>query len=132
MDKLQIASKQILAAYPDVIAIYCFGSFGTEYETPASDLDLAILSAKKIGTLKLWELAQSIARKISQEVDLIDLNQVSTILRHQVVYEGKRIYCSNKLKCDLFENSLDREYFDLQDLCAGILEDIKQRGSIYG
>jgi uncharacterized protein len=130
MDILKQAIEQILATYPEAIAIYCFGSFGTKYETKASDLDLAILNSQKIDKLKLWELAQNIAREISKDVDLIDLAQASTILRRQVINEGHRIYCSKSIKCDLFENSIDREYFDLQERRTGILKDIKQSGRI--
>ena len=37
---IDLAVKQIQERYPEVLAIYVFGSFGTEYETNESDLDL--------------------------------------------------------------------------------------------
>ena len=33
----------ILAAYPDTLAIYRFGSWGTPYQRADSDLDVAVL-----------------------------------------------------------------------------------------
>ncbi len=36
-------TETILAQFPDTQAIYLFGSFGTEHEWPASDVDIALL-----------------------------------------------------------------------------------------
>jgi predicted nucleotidyltransferase len=35
--------KAVLTFYPDVEAIYLFGSYGTEDERPDSDVDIALL-----------------------------------------------------------------------------------------
>ena len=41
-DRLQ-AFKDFFGAYPEVAAVYLFGSYGTEYEHPESDLDLGVV-----------------------------------------------------------------------------------------
>lgn len=49
--------KLILDAWSETQAIYLFGSWGTEYERPESDLDIAILlplkQAKGAGSRKI-------------------------------------------------------------------------------
>lgn len=122
--------EKILEKFPDVIAIYLFGSYGTEFETPESDLDLAILRKDTIDAVILWDLAQQIAIKIDRDVDLIDLTQASTILSFQIVDNGKRIYCKDKHRCDAFENMIDSEYLNFRQLRADLVKDIKQRGRI--
>ncbi len=122
--------KKIRETFPDVIAIYSFGSYGTEFETPQSDVDLAILTRDKIEKVMLWELAQEIAMRIDKDVDLIDLTQASTVLSFQVLNEGKRIYCKDKHRCDTFENVVDSEYLNFRQLRADLIKDIKQRGRI--
>jgi len=130
MKILDQAIAKIREAFPDVVAVYSFGSFGTKHETATSDLDLAILMKKKIDRVTLWELAQEIAIKIDKNVDLIDLLQTSTILRFQIINNGKRIYCKDKRTCDSFENTIDSEYLNFRQLRAELIEDIKKRGRI--
>ena len=124
------AIDKICETLPEVSAIYLFGSYGTKFETPQSDVDLAILTMDKVDKVKLWELAQEIAIKINKDVDLIDLKQASTILSFQIINEGKRIYCKDKHRCDAFENTVDAEYLDFRQRRADLIKDIKERGRI--
>ncbi|MBN1684817.1 MAG: nucleotidyltransferase domain-containing protein [Gammaproteobacteria bacterium] len=120
----------IKKSYPKVEAIYLFGSFGTKFETPASDIDLAILLPSATNTVALWEKSQKIASKMRRDVDLIDLKQVSTVFQYQIINTGKRLYCPDTAKCDFFENNVFSEYLDFNQRRKPILEDIEQRGRI--
>ena len=97
-----------------------------------SDIDLALLSKQKLPEIKTWALAQTLAAKYSRDVDLIDLNQASTVMRMQVISKGQRIYCSNEQSCEMFEDFVFSDYARLNEERAGILEDIGQRGAVYG
>ncbi len=77
-------------------------------------------------------MAQTLAAKYSRDVDLIDLNQASTVMRMQVISKGQRIYCSNEQSCEMFEDFVFSDYARLNEERAGILEDIGQRGAVYG
>ncbi len=55
----------------DLLAIYLFGSWGTEFETKESDIDIAIFLRKKISQKDTWELGQDLAIKMKQNVDLL-------------------------------------------------------------
>jgi len=42
------------------------------------------------------------------------------------------VYCANRLRCDLFEIRVLKEYAYLQEERRPILEDIRRRGRVYG
>jgi predicted nucleotidyltransferase len=84
----EIIINRILKIIPQVWAIYRFGSAGTPFERPDSDIDLAILAPNPLDNLARWELAQSLAISLNKDVDLVDLQLASTVLRHQIVSHG--------------------------------------------
>ncbi len=53
-------------------------------------------------------------------------------MRMQVISKGQRIYCSNEQSCEMFEDFVFSDYARLNEERAGILEDIGQRGAVYG
>jgi predicted nucleotidyltransferase len=117
---------------PDCLAIYRFGSWGTEAQRPDSDIDLAVLPAQPLDPVLRWELAQRLASLAGRDVDLIDLLQASTVLRIQVVACGERIHCADNLSVERFENSVFSSYARLNEERREILIDVRQRGNIYG
>jgi len=116
----------------DLLAIYIFGSSITEYERQTSDIDIAIMCKSKVSKLILWEVTQEIAIALKRDVDLLDLKSSSTVMQMQVVANGKRIYCTNEIFCEKFEDFVFSSYALLNEERKGILEDIKSRGNIYG
>ncbi len=128
---LEQAITIIRQKLPDTVGIYLFGSTGSIYAQPQSDLDIAVLPASKISPLVRWEVEQTLATKLNKEVDLIDLMRASTVLQFQIISTGKRIFSKNPLTCDLFETMVYSAYFYFNDERRSILEDIKKRGTIY-
>jgi uncharacterized protein len=112
---LEIAQAKIVAAFPDVLAIYVFGSFGTKYERQDSDVDLAILSVNPAEVVTLWNLAQEIAIAINRDVDLIDLKNASTVFRHVIISSGTRFYTKDASRSAFFENSCSSMYLRFKD-----------------
>ncbi len=123
--------RDILAAIPDVLAIYAFGSRvdGTAHDE--SDLDLAVLVAGYADTVRLWMLAGDLAGKVHCDVDLLDMRAASTIMQHQILMTGRRLWARN-LDADLFECFVLSEKTALDEARAGLLIDISERGKIYG
>ncbi len=122
----------LLSSFPDTLAIYRFGSFGTADEHPESDLDLAVLSTGPLGSVMRWNAAQSIAQIAGRDVDLVDLFLASTVMRLQIVAHGKRLYCADENQVGRFEDNAFSSYARLSEERRGILEDIKHKGSVYG
>lgn len=124
--------QMICTEIPEVLAIYLFGSHSLGLQHADSDIDLAILPKKKLSETEVWTLAQALAAKHSRDVDLIDLKQASTVMRMQVISKGQRLYCSDEESCEVFEDFVFSDYAHLNEERAGILQDIAQRGTVYG
>ncbi|MBN4066807.1 nucleotidyltransferase domain-containing protein [Simkania negevensis] len=120
---LEKALEKIQSSLPQLVGVYLFGSFGTEYQSVESDLDLAILSKEKLDDLLLWDLAQQTAVMIQRDVEIVDLAKASTVFRFQVFMEGERIACQDHLYCDHFENASLSMYLWLNEERKGIIED---------
>lgn len=123
---------KLCASLPDVVAVYLFGSAASGKMHPESDIDMAVLADSPIDSERLWRLAQDISAILNIEVDLVDLRLASTVMRMQIVESGKRVYCCDQAVCDAFEDFIFSDFARLNEERAGILEDIEQRGAVYG
>ena len=115
-----------------VDGIYLYGSYGSEHVTDQSDVDLAILTTKKIPTKQLLDLNFELSRLFQRDVDLVDLRQSDTVFKQQILSTGKRIYAGNKTACELFALHTLSDYIDLNGRRANIIAEAQQRGSILG
>lgn len=120
-------------------AIYLFGSQAEGQAQPDSDLDIAVLGTAPYDPWVLFTLAQelvalqeTIQTHPPTEVDLVDLASAAPLLRAKVVTQGRRVFCANRLRCDLFEIRVLKEYAYLQEERRQIVEDIRRRGRVYG
>lgn len=118
--------------FPELLAVYRFGSFGTEYERLASDLDLAVYAGSPLPAASLWRVAQELAADAGRDVDVVDLASASTVMRAQVIHGGERVYCADEVARETFEDYVYSSYARLNEERRGILEDILSRGSVYG
>ena len=128
----QVLIEGVRSEIPSVVAIYLFGSTATGELRADSDIDLAVLPAAPAPVAQLWSLAQELAVSAGRDVDLIDLQAASTVMRAQVISTGKRLYCANELLCSEFEDRAYADYASLNEERRHILDDIHERGRIYG
>lgn len=119
-------------ALHDVDAIYMFGSRVGGNIHASSDLDLAVIGQKPIAIDQLWALSGELANIAQCDVDLIDLSVASTVMRLQIIANGKRVYSRDESKSALFEDFVFSDYARLNEERAEILKDIASRGSVYG
>lgn len=124
----------LTGALPDMQAVYLFGSFGTEDETAASDVDIAILlppdRVKSVKPIKLFEVRCELEEVLRRDVDLVNLRDVNTVFRHEVLKEVRRIYCADTYAADVFEMLTMSFYQKLNEERAGILDEIATSGRI--
>lgn len=117
---------------PEVQAIYLFGSTAQKQTTPESDIDIAVLCPERLDPVHRWEVAQQLAQQLHRDVDLVDLQKASTVMRFQVVSTGERVYTQDENKMAWWELQVYQLYFTLNDDRKPILEEIKKSGTIYG
>lgn len=131
-EKLEQMIIDALSKTASPFLIYLFGSYVKQTEHPDSDIDIAFLSKdKKLGKYELFLIAQDIASKLNRDVDLIDLNQASTVFQAQVISTGKVIYNIDNREKSQFEMKILKMYAKLNEERAPILERINESGTIH-
>ena len=118
-------------AFPHALAIYAFGSRVQGTARADSDLDLAVLVAGYAEPLLLWLQANALAEALGCAVALLDLRAASTVMQHQILTHGRRLWAC-ELEAGLFESYVLSEKLALDSARAGLLADIVQEGAVYG
>ena len=117
----------LLKYFPEIEALYIFGSFATDDIWPNSDVDIAILlpeeTAEKAGSLMMSPLRFELESLYKREVDLINLRLVSTVFQKEIIAADKRIYCADEYAADEFEMLTISYYQKLNEERKEILEE---------
>jgi len=119
------------AAFPHALAIYVFGSRVQGTARADSDLDVAVLVAGYADPLHLWAQANALAEVLGCAVDVLDLRAASTVMQHQILTHGRRLWACEP-EAGLFESYVLSEKLALDAARAGLLADIVQEGAVYG
>jgi uncharacterized protein len=119
---------------PRALSVYAFGSRvadNGQHANDNSDLDLAVLVEGYADPLILFELSGQLADKLGCSVDLLDLRAASTVMQHQILTSGQRLWAKD-VRAGLFEAAMLTEKLHLNDMRKGLVEDIQARGFVYG
>lgn len=112
--------------------IVLFGSLAKGTFHNESDIDIAYLSDNKVlDKYESFMLSQDLAAKLGRDVDLIDLNQASTVFQAQVIHTGKVIYCTDEQKKAEFGVKSLKMYAKLNEERSEIMKKIDESGTIY-
>ncbi len=122
---------ELQKAFPNALSIYAFGSRIQGTANAQSDLDLAVLVAGYADPLQLFEMANQLADQLGYEIDLLDLRAASTVMQHQVITTGRRLWAKD-VQADLFDVFVLNEKLALDELRAEQLNEIRETGRIYG
>ena len=117
--------------WPELMAVYAFGSRISGSSHNGSDLDLAILLPGYAQPEALWQQAGQIADLVHCPVDLLDFRAASTVMQHQILTTGTRWWKKDS-STELYEAAMLSEKLYLDEARQGILDDIHKRGSVYG
>ena len=127
----QIILKRVQDRWPDLLALYAFGSRIQGQANADSDLDLAVLVAGYADPLLLFDLAGELADVAGCAVDLLDLRAASTVMQYQIITTGVRWWQKDG-QAALFEAAILSEKTALDEARSALIDDIQQRGSVYG
>jgi predicted nucleotidyltransferase len=125
------ATDAILAALPDVVAIYVFGSAATGDFSEGSDLDLAVLGPHPYDGRRLYDVARALESALDVDVDLVDLITAPTLLKFEAIARGRSVYCADRDVALEFEARSLTEYGDYQFRIAPLLEAVRETGRAY-
>lgn len=133
-ERRQAVIDVVHPSFPDVEAIYLFGSCDTVYETQSSDIDVAILlpplRAKLVTRSQLCEVRFDLEHVLKRDVDLINLRMVNVVFRHEIIKDARRIYCVHSCAADEFEMMTMSFYQKLNEERAEILDEIAETGRV--
>ncbi|MGM0806881.1 MAG: type VII toxin-antitoxin system MntA family adenylyltransferase antitoxin [Bacillota bacterium] len=115
----------------DPYLIVVFGSTAKGIDRVDSDLDIAYLSDHKIEKYDRFILGQELAALINKDVDLVDLNQASTVFAAQIIQSGKTILCKDNKRRMGFEMKTLKMYAKLNEEREIVMKRIEESGSIY-
>ncbi len=99
-----------------VTAVYLFGSLAAGQATPESDVDIGVLYQRGQEPDFMVEMNDKIelASLLKRDVDLVNLNRASPVLRMQVLKKGKLVLNRDPKLVNLFFVNTLNEYFDLK------------------
>ena len=125
----------ICTAQPNTQAIYLYGTWGTEYQRPDSDMDIAVLlPLDEARQVDLWEwhlFATGMAAKIHIEhVDLINLHCVDTNFQAEILRTGREVFCADEEARLKFETLVLSMYQKLNEERAEIRKEIIKSGRV--
>jgi len=127
LDKDQTAKIVNFAkAYPEISAVYLFGSHALGHPRSKSDIDLGILFHKDMDAFTRISMETEISNLLKKDVDLVDMRKSSPFLCHQIYKYGKFIYHDGSNFPFQFRASSIREYLDTNYLRT------KRRANRYG
>jgi uncharacterized protein len=131
---LQALVTVLQARLPGLMAVYAFGSRVREqgrHTRPDSDLDLAVLVEGYADPVLLFELGGALSDLSGCPVDLLDLRAASTVMQHQILMEGERLWARD-VRAGLFEAAMLTEKLHLDEARHDLIQDVMARGTVYG
>jgi len=126
------ARDALLTAFPNVWAVYVYGSFARGDESSTSDIDLALLLPAEERIDDPLSVVSAVSARIHREVDLVDLRKVSDVLRREVLAEGRTLYVSRPDMVLEWEGTAISRYQRYREEVRDLLEDFQKTGMGYG
>lgn len=121
--------------YPELQAVYLFGSYGTAEARADSDVDIAVLllprESREAGSLLMSDLRSELESLLEKDVDLINLRQADTVFQKEIIMEGRRVFDADECGTDEFEMLTISYYQKLNAERAEILQEISASGRVY-
>ena len=130
IDKITLEIKEYLDDREDVILAFIFGSAVEGKLTEESDIDIAVLFARKPSSSVLLDIIDNLSTITGREVDIVILNNSSPIIRMQVLKKGTLLKKKNNAIYNEFFVRTMKEYDDLKHIRKEEEENIL-RGRIY-
>jgi len=97
----------------EIAAVYLFGSFGTEFEHPQSDIDLGIVYSRPVTLSEELELDAALSLHVSHDrIDLVNLDRAPIALQFRALREGVLVYEGDYYKHSDFIEFVIKTYPD--------------------
>ena len=102
----------VLARYPEIQAVYLFGSVATGTQHSDSDLDMALVPRSKTLRRQKLDILADLAQVGFDNVDLVILDTKDLVLQYEVVRHNQIIYHTPDFESGAFYSNIVRKYLD--------------------
>ncbi len=116
----------VLAAGPELRLAVLFGSRATGRANPNSDVDVALLFAHEVTLSEELDLQIALERAVGTSVDLVRLDEASTLVRWQVAVSGVPIVARDH-EWPRFRARAASEYADFRPAFEAAAERFRRR-----
>lgn len=107
--------KQTADKYPEILAIYLFGSQAEKKTGPLSDIDLGILLNYEITADKQFQLETEICGVLkTDKVDIVFLNDIPLEAAYSIIKDGVCLYNKNQTNLANVIFTMISRYLDMK------------------
>ena len=104
---------EVFRQFPEIRAVYVFGSAATGKRRLDSDLDLAVFASDESFQMRKLDVLAELTRQGFDTIDLVFLNTADPITRYEAVRLNKLIYSTADFDRGSYYSKIVREYLDL-------------------
>jgi predicted nucleotidyltransferase len=104
--------SRIFKGYPDIQAVYLFGSSASGRRHAESDLDLAVVPRHPRIVSRKLDILADLARAGFYDVDLVFLNTDDIVLKYEAVRQNQLAYQSQDFDRGGYYSEVVRKYLD--------------------
>jgi len=122
-----VALRKIFQGYPEVQAVYLFGSHATGGPHPESDVDLAVVATNSGGRRLKLDLLTDLARAGFCDVSLVFLDTPDVVLRYEAVRHNRLVYSTRNFDRGAYYSKVVGEYLDFEPTLAVQRKAYKER-----
>lgn len=98
-----------------IMAAFIFGSYDTRFQTPLSDLDLALLTRKPTSIQEELDIHSVIGAILQEEdVNIIFLQKTDLPMQYKILSTGRLIYSSDRIFLADFTERVIKLFCDFQ------------------
>jgi len=123
LEKLSVVFRR----YPEIQAVYVFGSVALGKAHRESDLDLSIVSRDNTFRRRKLDLLTELARQGFCNVDLVFLDTEDIVLQYEAIRQNQVIYSTEDFDRGSFYSEVVRRYLDFQPYLRVQRDAYKQR-----
>ena len=105
---------QIFQNYPDILAVYLFGSAVTGRTHAESDLDLAIVPRSPALQQKKLDLLADLVRHGFDHVDLVIIDSNKIVMQFEAVQQNRLLYQAKDFEHSSYFSKVVRQYIDFE------------------
>ena len=88
IDNITLQIEKYVSSYDNIAVVYLFGSAATGKMRPSSDLDIAIMSTRRIDGFERIAMETELSCLLHMDVDLVVFHQAEVLLQHQILKYG--------------------------------------------